>query len=81
MRGVARRVAPHYSTHTREMSISGTDSLRKCQLSGQANKKKKLEREVMDLRQELYDLRITLHTFVDELKAEIDYKMRNNENK
>lgn len=51
------------------------------EISALKDTNEKLEREVIDLRQELYDLRITLHTFVDELKAEIDYKIRNNENK
>lgn len=51
------------------------------EISALKDTNEKLEREVIDLRQELYDLRITLHTFVDELKAEIDYKTRNDENK
>lgn len=51
------------------------------EISALKDTNEKLEREVKDLRQELYDLRITLHTFVDDLKAEIDYKIRNNENK
>lgn len=51
------------------------------EISALKDTNEKLEREVLDLRQELYDLRITLHTFVDELKAEIDYKTRNDENK
>lgn len=49
---------------------------RDLEISALKDTNEKLEREVIDLRQELYDLRITLHTFVDELRAEIDYKTK-----
>ena len=54
---------------------------RDLEISALKDTNEKLEREIIDLRQELYDLRITLHTLVDELRAEIDYKTRNDENK
>lgn len=54
---------------------------RDLEISALKDTNEKLEHEIKDLRQELFDLRITLHTFVDELKAEIDYKTRNDENK
>jgi hypothetical protein len=54
---------------------------RDLEISALKDTNEKLEREVIDLRQELYDLRITLHTLVEDLRAEIDYKTKNHENK